>query len=647
MSVRNWAPIEVTNPRAAWTQTSLVRKGSPTRGGVSQNVRVNPGVVQTRPGTAAVFSVASKVTGMYNWLSPYLPPNSSDQNLVLYQEGTNIKRRRLSDLQTDTLLAGVTGRGPVFAELGPRVYFCDYDTSGYGTIDVRIHDGNFTTGVPNVDTAFRGPLTATSFTAADGGVGSCTQGTHKLGFVFQSRSGFAGNPSPVVATVFTPASVTLNAGLRAITLSVTLNTPADAGLGSAFLPIMTRNDDPANWYFVPTADYGGAIILPPSTAAWSFTVTINISDDDLANAESANAFFDKFTGSLKPNHIASYGKRMTYVVGTSVYASDIDDPQSISLDLHLLNLPSQRKIGSAFQLGTSYYLTGDKWTGRTEDNGDLPSTWPQPMLTSDSIGGPFPNCVEWHTENAKAWVAAESGVYLFDGAYPDHPVTYLWGDQWALVNWNAAYAIQMANDPVNLKLYVAVPTGSNTECDRIFVIDYTNGYTYDTCDITVDLYASLPTFSSIRLVKEIANSRTALWIGPAAAGSVVHFDPALIADSEQAIHAIWESGYCRNGELASRTVRVGNADYWIRGTGPVPTITWYGLDRTTNVVPAIQTTGDAIITTLSSAPGVIYYAKGDLPQTENFVVRVESQSATASWELSGFTFYIRPGLYSR
>src|SRR6185503_11951813 len=102
-------------------------------------------------------------------------------------------------------------------DLATRAYFCAYDTADAGTIQCRIHDGLFTSGVPDVDIAFRGPLTVTSFTATDGGAGQCTKGTHKIAFVFQSRSGFAGQPSPVNGGgVFTPVSVTLNAGLRTI-----------------------------------------------------------------------------------------------------------------------------------------------------------------------------------------------------------------------------------------------------------------------------------------------------------------------------------------------------------------------------------------------------------------------------------------------
>src|SRR5581483_12070189 len=95
--------------------------------------------------------------------------------------------------------------------------------------------------------------------------------------------------------------------------------------------------------------------------------------------------------------VSAYGRRMTYGGGTKVYISEIDNPQQITEDFNTIHLPSNRQVAFGFQLGTDYYLTGPKYTGRTRDNGDLPSTWEQPSIISESIGAPFPSCVEWRT----------------------------------------------------------------------------------------------------------------------------------------------------------------------------------------------------------------------------------------------------------
>lgn len=635
-----------------WSNVAAVKKGNPSRATAAYNVRISPGVAVSRDGTSAIPGAASagRVTGLWNWLSP----NSTSQNLVLYQDGTAIKRRRLSDNQVDTLLTGLSSRAPSFADLATRAYFCAYDTADAGVTQCRIHDGLFTSGTPDVDVAFRGPLTVTAFTAVDGGVGQCTKGTHKVAFVFQSRSGFAGQPSPVNGGgTFVPATVTLNAGLRTINASVTLNTPTDAGGTAVILPIMTRADNPDKWYFVPAG--GGffspdPIGLPYNTAAWTQAFTISISDEDLA--QSANSADEQFnllvagasSGPFNPNFVMAYGKRMVYGAGTVAYASEIDDPQHITADFHALSLPNQRSIAFGFPLGTAFYFTGDKWTGRTTDTGDLPSTWPQPAEISSTLGSPFPGCVEWRTAGQYVWMVCESGVYVFNGAFPNRPITYLCGDIWARVNWAAAYSIDIVDDVVGVRCYVSVPLDGAIECTHTFVIDYTNGLAYDSCDITLDNYGGQ--FSAIGLVKNSTTKRTELWIGPGSAASIIFLDSSTKNDLGAPVTAVWESGLVRQGgELASETIRVGNADLWIRGNGTL-IHTWKGLDGTPSVTPTVMGNG-CVTTTLSAAPGIELQAKGDLHPVENYTLRFSVSQVNGYLSLSGFKAYMKPSLYSR
>lgn len=580
---------------------------------------------------------------MYNWISP-------STNWVFYLEGSTVKRRKLSDGTTSTALTGIpTPRILSAADLATRLYFTVSDSKGAGMTQCHIDDGN-----NNVDIAFRGPLSFTSFTATDNGVGLCTKGLHSIGFVFQSRSGFSGQPSPVNGFgVFIPATVTLNAGLRTIRASVTLDTPADAGFGSLLFPIMTRSDNQNTWFFVPETFYApDPLGLPPSVSGWTFTVDISISDEDLANsAQSADDQFNLLVagsggGPFNPNFVMAYGKRMCYGADTNLYVSEIDNPQAITDDFNRINLPSQRHIGFAFPLGLHFYLTGDKWTGQTLDNGDLPATWSQPAMVSDAIGAPFPGCVEWRTVGAYVWVAAESGFYVFTGTYPNRPISYLQSDIWSRINWAAAYVIQIADDVPSLRVKVAVPLDGAVECTHVLVYDYTNGITFDTCDFSLDIY-NAATFSSIAMVKESAAARSVLWIGPSSAADVLHSDTTTHNDDGVAIHSIWESGYARNaGEVQAKTIRVGNADLWIRGNGPLIHI-WKGMDGTPVVTPVLMATGDVILASLAPTPGIEYFAKGDLSPVANYSMRFETNAVGAWFELSGFSPYYRPALWTQ
>src|SRR5262249_14773571 len=132
---------------------------------------------------------------------------------------------------------------------------------------------------------------------------------------------------------------------------------------------------------------------------------------------------------------------------------------------------------------------------------------------------------------------------------------------------------------------------------HIFTIDYTNGLAYNTCQISLDNFG-FGNFKSLAMVKELTSNRTALWVGPTAAGNIVHLDPATHGDAGgSAVHAIWKSGYVRDGSdpIRSKCVRVGGADIWVRGSGTL-LFTAFGLDGT------IQAGPDYL--PLSTAPGV-------------------------------------------
>jgi hypothetical protein len=108
-----------------------------------------------------------------------------------------------------------------------------------------------------------------------------------------------------------------------------------------------------------------------------------------------------------------------------------------------------------------------------------------------------------------------------------------------------------------------------------------------------------------------------------------------------------ESGYVRgDGEFASKTIRVGGVDFWIRGSGGVPTVTVYGLDRTRSVSPTLLSPGLVPTVALDPAPGITYETRVDLSITENYTVRLD-MPANGEMEISGFVGYAKPSAYNR
>ena len=479
--------------------------------------------------------------------------------------------------------------------------------------------------------------------------------------------------------VTNPIQFTTQAGLRSINISVTLpaqldgGTDANGGVQATLFLIGTRSDNPALWYFLPTDAQTGQIGEQP--VPYNTPVTLNfvmsLADEDIANSLAGDTAQANFLflaqdangiGPFNPNFVVAYGQRMCYGAGTILYASDINAPQQIAADTNAVRMPNQRAIGGAFPLpgSTNLYLTGDKWTGYVTDNSDSPSTWPEPLGVSDSLGAPFQNCVCAATGGPWVWVVTEGGPYLFDGAYEGMPLTYLvsgLNDQeepigWSRVNWNAAYAIQIKDDVQNFKLYIAAPLDGATVPNYMFCIDYRLGKTFDTVDISLDVFTP-QSYSSIAVVKEIATGKSNLWIGPSAAGNVSRLDITTHNDQGSAINGYWQSGLARSLDITTTMIRVGYIDLWMKGNSPLNAqgqsafgLIVASLDEQTVVTPQLQT-NMGVPAALTEAPGQIYSAKLDMSKIPDVTVTVGTNAIDQWFELSAFTLYHKPDLTNR
>lgn len=633
MSIRNWLYNEVADLRGAWTTVAQIRKGRPDRAFLSRNMRFSPGNVYSREGYSARLAVAGKVTSMFNWLNQFAA------TVLYFESGTTIKIVNIATNAITTLFTGLTGRGISMAEANTRAYITTYDVNGVGTGGPLV-----TTGGTDSDKAFQPPLVTTSFTATDNGAGLCTAGTHKFGLVFQSRSGFTGKPGPTPLDTFTPISFTCQPN-RVIRLSITLNTPAAAGLGSAIYPIMTRSDNPNKWFFVP----GVFVIPPPSTAGWSISMDISVTDEDLANrASSADNNFNLLsqtiggTAPFAASQVFIYNRRNVYLAGSIAYISDPDGQQQLNPAFNALYMPGQKQMFTGGSLGSgSLYIFGENWTAATEDNGNYPITWQQPRLISDRIGTRAPAGVCWKTRGGYGWVASEDGLYIFDGSYSDRPISYLQTDVWKRINWTAAYAVQVVDDFVNLRCYVAAPLDSATEPSHLLVYDYTNGRTFDSCDFSLDDFDSHVLFSAIALVKEANTSRSVMWMAPQAAGQILKQDPTVHSDNGYAISGRdqYETGWMRQDMSGGQLIRVGNCHYYAKGSGQL-LHTFYSKDHGLSVTPPALT--------LSTAPGKELFDKFDLAPVENFSISFQGSGGVNDWyEIEMLRPYYRGYLANR
>ncbi len=649
MSVRGWKSILTAGPRGSWSSLSEKRTGKPVRASIAQNVRFSPGVVKTRPAISAAAGANSLVRGLHNWITP------DGVNYVIYQDGAEIRTlNQATSVVSVVATPAPTSIAPVFADRDIFTYFCGYDQFGYGTFQARVSDGIF------ADLAFRGPPPASAWSAADAGAGNSTVGTHYLGVVYQNRTGYAG--VPVTTVIGAPMLVTLGATLRKINFSITFPGFPDGGGDASLFLIMTRADNPSKWYFIPTDSATGSVgvaAVALSVAA-TYNFVANRSDEDIALLDSADINFNWFTLTAAirpqfrrsaisnvtrgPSFVSVYGKRMVYGFGKDLLVSNEGQAQQLALDQNSVEMPNQQALGMGFQLPNSpdFYVTGDRWTARVTDNGDTPSTWAPPIQVSDALGARFPCCVCYRTSGNYAWIATERGIELFNGAYAERPITYLVSDLWARVNWAAAYTIEMADDTTGLRLFCAVPLDGATSPTHLIVVDYTNGMTFDTCDISYDVFAAYGALSSVAAVKELAGT-TNIWL--AVATHIVHFDTTQRTDDfGYAINSYWESGLVSGG-LASKTFKVGAADIWARGAGTL-NMTWYGPDRVRSVAPVLLTT-QGVPATLTTSPGLTYMTKAYISKVEAVTCRFGTNAPGEFFELSSFSLYIKHDVFNR
>ncbi len=573
--------------RGAWVdmdqvQPDLVRG----RAFEARNVRVMPGRVVTRPGHSTTLAVPGKTTSLFQW-RPTI--NWTRYNYLFYLSNGSIYYKNMADASAAVSLYASTARGLSYAEAGDKLYLAEFSSESAGNQGLRIVA--LMSAGQKWDNAFGPPLEATaSVTELPGGV--VTPGTHRIGFLPEYRSGHVGPPSPIVAPspvlpgskgTFTPYSHTVSATGKQLQVTFTIpNTSHDIAYIHA---IMTRADNPNNWFIVPDA----TAAVAPSTASFPATFTVNFSDEDLANrATSALDYFNVLARSydgtppFSPSFALMYGKRLVLLANDKAYVSEPDDFEYITEARHVVRLPGRRPLVCAGVLGGLLYWFGRNYTYASADNDGDPVTWATPDKISDSIGVEAPNCIEFRSTRDLAWIASRTGLWAFTGQYADKPITYLWRSQWDQINWAAAHTIVVKEDPVRQLVYVAVPMGAATEPSHAWVIDYSRGIGAFDVDISIDTFSGFsPT--SMLLVEDSAAVRS-MWMAPSSAGSMWKQDPTVYSDAGAAIDSSYECGFLLDF-FNSAPSQMEMLYFDVSGAGFLE-VTFYTKDRTLNRVLA-------------------------------------------------------------
>lgn len=371
---------------------------------------------------------------------------------------------------------------------------------------VGVADGTYTEATLAIaaytaDNFFQGPLGYVPSAPTEPGAGSITVGLHRLGYMMEFRTGFITRPSPDAGPTppniasFTPVEFTAAGSAN---LSWTLNTTWRSGAIRVHV-IMSPVSNPNRYFMVP-----GASAVVVGGIASSVTIVWDISDEDLyATGIEVTDSLNWLTCDINdgapfnPSVVFLNGNRMGYLttiadnIGnqvSTIFMSDIGKYQLITADQNIIQLPGQQDMMTACCLADgATYIFGVDWTYRTRDNGQAPVTWPTPHPVSNNIGSPSIRGICPSADQSYCWVAARDGLYLLTGgAYPDLPVSYLWGPTWQRINWAVAQAVQVKDNPTTKQVFVMACLDDATVPNYRLTWDYTDGKTWNKVRATLD-----------------------------------------------------------------------------------------------------------------------------------------------------------------
>ena len=509
----------------------------------AENVSFGPGYIETRSGHEQMFVAASGMKAFYNWITDI---TGAENRLVSVSGDRLIVRNMQSGVETVLMDPVPSTSGVVkFQHQGNRIYF------SIPGGPCRTWTGMFTNGIPDIGPISPAPPTLTGDITEQSG-GSVTQGKHLIGLAFVSKSGNVGK-------LVTGYSIETAGNTKIRAHFPFPNVPAWVG---GVKIAMTTVDNPERYYFIP----GGHQGLIGGAPNHDFTFFIDLPDSQLSNGREAidNEFY--LSGdNINVDTICAYGNRMVYVSGSKVYISEAGDYEAISDSLHLQMVPGEHTIKAVAPLRGVLYLGGEKGIWALSDNYGTPATWGSPVVVSDRIGVPGPECLVPNTEAGYMWAISEGGLYVMDGGrFGDVPVTLHQTPLWSRINWKKAGIIRTLDDTKNQRLLIAVPLDDATTLTHIICVYYEGGKDQDSIRLSLDRIA-IPGFSigSIGPVKNPATGRTDVCIAPASSGPFLRrYSPSEIQVNPASTRADHESPIESSVSITvAPTPDLGNNDF--------------------------------------------------------------------------------------
>lgn len=303
--------------------------------------------------------------------------------------------------------------------------------------------------------------------------GNVEEGLHILAVVYETDSGFVTPPGPTAFPTIT-ADGTHKLDIANIPVGPT-GTSKRRLLASRAIQDYNGDQDGYELFFVPD----GTINDNTTTI-----LTINFYDAELQI--SADYLFDQLDEIPAGVFLCSYAGKL--IIGgedqnpSMARVSKNNEPESINeLAGFIICDPFETEgLKSAVEFRNNLYLMkgnpGHTYT--TKDNGYDASTWYCPA-TDNNVGADvngIAQILDNRGANSKYFLVADtSGIFLYDGAYGDNPITWKIDNIWERINKAVINTLKIIVDPKAFLIYVIIPLDSATSPNYILVGDYSNG----------------------------------------------------------------------------------------------------------------------------------------------------------------------------
>lgn len=495
------------------------------------NCEFNPKRVQPRKGFGTAWSPNKAVQALKYWAQGQ---SGSQTHYLSYLHDTSTFtiRNLATGVETD-LLTGLTDTSiAIQAPSGQRLYSALLSASGLDSHPGYVWDGNLS---HLMYPTFQRPLLTTevSISLSQPGAGVITQGAHSVGILCQTLAGYWTKPAPAAnssALTLTPQTITAADSTHNLQVTVTPTGNWPTWIKAIQL-IYTTQANNYQYYIVP-----GTITAVTAGTNTAAVITFSVSDQQLRSvgSQGAGTLADDYFGLLTQDNTGSAPFNVKFVIAwgqrvvwfgnyggiDSFFPSDQGNPEWISPDQHIQQLPGGIPITTAFVLrGILYVVSTVGGIYAYFDNGGRPVTFRAPQEIDGSIGTNAPlGATTDSSGNGYAIIAAPQGCYVFFGVnLPELPMSYYALPDWQNIDWASPTKLIVKDHPQDRNVFVRAPMIGGGQ--QIFHFNYLAGRTPAKVKYSIWTIGNSYPMGPIEIVRNVSKNIWELYIGPSVANA--------------------------------------------------------------------------------------------------------------------------------